>query len=159
MTFVSQLPLTQHLAKHQLILLAASAQRIKLRPNTLVVKQGDQPDYLYFIKTGLVKVARKVCFLPQKYYYKDGDQRLNPEQIKEAVKIDPNELNYKPTFLTEQDFVADYTGKQLAFQISWSEIDTKTIDLFTLGSFQCFGFPFSVRNEDHIEIYSGQVYS
>lgn len=64
-------------------------------------------------------------------------------------------MNYLPA--PNEDFRADYAGKLIKFQISWSEVETKSIELFSLGSFQSFGLPFTVKNEDHIEIYSGQV--
>ena len=55
--------------------------------------------------------------------------------------------------------MAHYDGKKTKFSIKPEEIITKTIELFTLGSYQTFGVPFPIQDEDHIEIYSGVVLS
>ena len=86
--------------QHELILLAASSERIKVPQNTLLLSQGEKGKHVYFVRSGLVKIARKVAFLPIKMYYKTeggnygGQRQLNQEETREVFRIDPMEAKY-----------------------------------------------------------------
>jgi hypothetical protein len=51
-----------------LILLAASAKRYCVKKNTLICSQGQECKHVYIVKSGTVKLVRKICFLPDHYY-------------------------------------------------------------------------------------------
>lgn len=97
MTYFAQLPFAQKLAEHELILLGASAERYKVPKNTIICMQGEVGKSVYFVQSGVVKVARKVCFLPRKMYYKNEDNSMvEPSAARELFKIDPLELKFRP---------------------------------------------------------------
>ena len=83
-----------------------------------------------------------------------GSRRLDHDEMREMFKINPLNLIYNQQ---GNDHRAQYKGKLVEFELGWSDIVTKSMELFTLGSCQTFGLPFPERNEDHIEIYSGSV--
>ena len=95
MVYFSQLPFAQNLAEHELILLAASAERYKIPKNTLICGQGEISNAIYFIQSGIVKIARKVCFLPRKMYYKrDDNTAIDQNTSRELFKVNPQELKF-----------------------------------------------------------------
>lgn len=95
------------------------------------------------------------------YYKQDDNSLIDQNAARELFKVNPQVLNFSrenpETGHIEQNFTAKYKGKRAEFTLSNEEIITKTIELFTLGSCQCFGVPFPIQDEDHIEIYSGIV--
>ena len=66
--------------------------------------QGEISKSLYFIKSGLVKAVRKVCFLPRHNYYKnpENNTNLSQDEAREIFKIDP----------LDQTFGLDYKESQ-----------------------------------------------
>jgi hypothetical protein len=79
MHFLSQMPFSKDLREHQLILLAASCKRYLVNKNTLISNQGDENTNVCIVISGMVKIVRKICFLPERCYYefeeKDGSIR------------------------------------------------------------------------------------
>jgi hypothetical protein len=65
-----------------------------------LLSQGEKGKHVLFVKSGLVKIARKVAFLPQKMYYKiegdyyGGQRMLSHEETREVFRIDPMEAKY-----------------------------------------------------------------
>ena len=68
--FLAELPFAKCLQKHELILLAANTERVKVPSNTILINQAELCSSVFFIKSGLVKIVRKVAFLPKMKYYK-----------------------------------------------------------------------------------------
>ena len=73
--------------------------------------QDEQSRFIYFIKSGLVKITRKLCFLPRKMYYKKvGDYgsmvNLTQEEAKEMFRIEPLNLDFK--LIGKNEFKAHY---------------------------------------------------
>ena len=60
--FFKNLPLFHYLSKQQLEVMAARVQHKKFMTNTLILRQDDMPRSIYFVKTGRIKVLRKVEF-------------------------------------------------------------------------------------------------
>ncbi len=63
-------PLFQHLDKITLMYFATKTISQKLQSKQVIVKQGDDPGRVYFVKTGRLKIIRKVHFrkLPENGY-------------------------------------------------------------------------------------------
>ena len=90
--------------------------------------------------------------------YYGGQRLLSHEETREVFRIDPMEAkySYKP-YLQSEEFVTRIETRYFNFDLPWHDITVKSMELFTLGSYQTFGIPFPRKNEDHIEIYSGSV--
>lgn len=52
MLYYSQLPFGRELKEHELLLIAAATERCRVGKNTMVCKQDEVSDYIYFIKSG-----------------------------------------------------------------------------------------------------------
>jgi hypothetical protein len=81
------------------------------------------------------------------------------EQSKAMFRIDPLAYKYyKQKGLEGQnEFRALIKGNNWELDLNWSQIVTKSIELFTLSSFQTFGVALPVQDENSIELYSGQI--
>jgi CRP-like cAMP-binding protein len=58
MVFIASLPFSQGLDPHKLIILAAACEMITVEQNTIMVRQEDQVDSIFFIESGQVLVSR-----------------------------------------------------------------------------------------------------
>ena len=64
--FLYHLPLFHYIERPLLIELAKRVEYRKFSTNTLILRQEDQPQHIFFIKSGRLKVLRKVEFrIPQ----------------------------------------------------------------------------------------------
>ena len=64
--FLSHLPLFHYVDRPLLVELAQKVEYKKFSTNTLILRQEDQPQHIFFIKSGRVKLLRKVEFrIPQ----------------------------------------------------------------------------------------------
>ena len=92
MAFLNKLPFARWLKEHELIMLAASAQRFKVKQNTLLLAQDQKASAVTFIVSGLVKIVRKVVMLPKQFYHSHPDDKkrnLTIEEAEEMFRVDP----------------------------------------------------------------------
>lgn len=67
--FFRNLPRFHNCKRSVLMELAQLSKHVKYNINTLVLRQGDRPQSLYFVKSGRFKVLRKVEFrIPTQHY-------------------------------------------------------------------------------------------
>ena len=60
--YLYHLPLFHYVERPLLLELAKRVEYKKFTTNTLILRQEDQPQHVFFIKSGSVKVLRKVEF-------------------------------------------------------------------------------------------------
>ena len=60
--FFHNLPLFHYIERPILMKLAKNAKHVKYNTNTLVLRQGDKPQSIFFVKSGRFKILRKVDF-------------------------------------------------------------------------------------------------
>ena len=74
--------------KH-LLPLAGVTQMRKVQGNVILVKQGDKSKYIYFVKSGLLKVMREIDFIKEvDYPYKNVNENYYQDPTEEDYKAD-----------------------------------------------------------------------
>ncbi len=151
----------------------------------MICVQGDRANTIYFINSGLIKCVRKIAFLQHHLYYRDlNNQLLSRDDAREIFKVQPLDLGFKA--LNNKFYQAEFQTKKQkertaelqsqldkkikqgltadtvledypCYKIKSKEVSCESIELFQLGSFQVFGVPFPVKDNDNIEIGSGTV--
>jgi CRP-like cAMP-binding protein len=100
--FLHNLPLFQYLDRATLQGLATKSQYRKFQTNTLILRQEDSPTCIYFVKSGRLKVLRKVDF---------------------RIPTTRQEAN-DPEFLIQDPTIDDYNSKRVESKLL--EVDELT---------------------------------
>ena len=100
--FFKNLPLFHYVSENELNMLSDVSNYRRYPTNTLVLRQDDFPESIYFIKAGRIKVLKKVDF-------------KIPSNVKEANKIE---------FLIQDPVLRDYEEKKVESKLL--EIDELT---------------------------------
>jgi len=71
----------------------------------------------------------------------------------------PTTNTQETTVEYETKAIYEDKGKKVKMEVFPEDVTSHTVEIFTLGSHQVFGVPYPIKDEDHIEIYSGVVRS
>eukprot|EP00347_Sterkiella_histriomuscorum_P001579 403371486 len=166
--FLSQCGFGGQMQQNNLILLASKMKQIKVKSHTILCKQDEKCSHIYFLKSGCVKLVRDLAFHPIQKYQQQSDS----EQI---YREDPLQ-----TLFTGQDSNLHSKNNSIYFQSQTVNVDNPyqnqtsqnlesknqkvslkpeihSIQLNNLNSFQSFGVPFSIKDEDAIDIVHGEM--
>ncbi|CDW79643.1 UNKNOWN [Stylonychia lemnae] len=158
--FLCQCGFGNLMQQNQIILLASKIKSFKVKSNTILCKQDQKCNHIFFIKSGSVKIIRDLAFYSKQKY----DDSSNPSIFKDdPLKLTLNESSHhslNESISTTQNInITDNPYQQIKVfnTINMQKPEMHSIQLNQLGTYQSFGVAYSVKDEEAIDIVHGEM--